>query len=718
MLQVKIDNNKIFLPLKNIWVAYSSEEELKQEFIVRLVNSYGYSLEQLDQDVQIKRHRADIAIWKSIEDKIQNRIPSIIIAIECKAEHIKIKESDYSKGYSFASSINASFFIAVNQKETKVFHVNKKLNINSLEKISDIPKAEILSNEKQLDKYIKEAKAFTHEEFTKILSRCHNIIRNNDKLSPEAAFDEISKILFMKIMFERESTGEMIFSLERFQANKKDDMHSLFNRTKETFESDEIFDHREQIKIKQSSFELIVKELESFNLSDTSDDVKGIAFEKFLGKTFRGELGQFFTPRTIVEYMINILDPQEGELICDPCCGSGGFLIVAFDYVRNKIDESIKNQIDILKQEYFENDYDKYEKYKRFLSEEFNLKNNKGRYYNLAYNCIFGTDANPRMARTAKMNMIMHGDGHGGVHHRDGLLNIDGIFENRFDIILTNPPFGARVDKAIKITEQDKETNISRIDKYTKLYGDKYLDALNQINNNINKSILSLYELGEISNLTEVLFIERCLNLLRPGGRMGIVLPEGILNNAKLQKVRDYVEGRAKIINITSIPQDVFIASGATIKPSLLFFKKFTEEESYIYNNLKKEVTYSVNQTYKSQLSSFNLELKNKDISKDEQKVIKNKQKQLLHQIEEEIKIEIKEKFNYEIPIIEVEKAGVSTTGAAIENELLPVSEEFKQYREKNKLWEEHIVPVQYDIYDGDFKRLTGNSEPQIFYKD
>ena len=110
------------------------------------------------------------------------------------------------------------------------------------------------------------------------------------------------------------------------------------------FAKDDLFEPNDTIKIKQTSFESIVKELEKYNLSTTSDDVKGIAFEKFLGKTFRGELGQFFTPRTIVDFMVELLDPQEGEIICDPCCGSGGFLIRAFEYVREKIEQDIKYQ--------------------------------------------------------------------------------------------------------------------------------------------------------------------------------------------------------------------------------------------------------------------------------------------------------------------------------------------------------------------------------------
>ncbi|MBO9200236.1 MULTISPECIES: N-6 DNA methylase [Niastella] len=609
-MQVEIKGSKIFSPLNGKWLPCSEEEKLKQEFICRLINNYGYDISQLGQDVEIKkRYKADIAIWGTALEKKKNSIPSIIITVECKAEHIKIKESDYTIGYNFASTINANFFIAVNLKETKVFHIQKDNSPKKIEKLIDIPKAEVLLDEKRVERYIKDTKSFTKDEFTKLLTRCHNIIRNNDKLSPEAAFDEISKVLFMKIMFEKNSTEEMIFSKAKFQTDEKnyekvirpklkkdvaildqDYMQYLFDSTKQAFETEGIFDPKDQLKIKRASFELIVEELEAFNLSDTSDDVKGIAFEQFLGKTFRGELGQFFTPRTIVDYMVDILDPKEGELICDPCCGSGGFLITAFDYVRNKIDEDIKVKIKSIKEEYSNPKYDalsqkeqeKVEKNIRLkvdlLNEEFNLKNPKGRYYNLSHNCIYGTDANPRMARTAKMNMIMHGDGHGGVHHHDGLLNVNGIFENRFDIILTNPPFGARVEESLRITEQDRFTDAKKIKGYISRYGDKYETALKQIDSNVGKPILSLFETGKMSSLTEVLFLERCLNLLKPGGRLGIVLPEGVMNNNGLQKIREYVESRAKIINITSIPQDVFISSGATIKPSILFLEKYSDE--------------------------------------------------------------------------------------------------------------------------------------------
>jgi len=613
-MQVEIKNNKIYIPLMDKWVKLTPEQKLKQEFICRLVNVYGYNLKQLGQDVEIKkRYRADIAIWRSEIDRQLHVVPSIIITVECKAEHIRIKESDYSIGYNFASTINANFFIAVNQKESKIFHIQKNLLPKKTEKLSDIPRAEILVDDKKIEKYIRETKSFTREEFTKLLSRCHNIIRNNDKLSPEAAFDEISKVLFMKIMYERNAKEEMIFSKAKFQADEKnyeqiirpnlrnealsfdlDYMQYLFNNTKRTFESDGLFDIKDQIKIKRNSFEMIVEELETFNLSDTSDDVKGIAFEQFLGKTFRGELGQFFTPRTIVDYMVEILDPKENEIICDPCCGSGGFLITAFEYVRNKIDDGIKDEISQIhnkfrKDFYFDLSIEEQNKLDvemqseiDIVMKEFDMSNKSGRYYKLSHDCIFGTDANPRMARTAKMNMIMHGDGHGGVHHHDGLLNINGIFNNRFDIIFTNPPFGARVEESLKITEQDRYSDAKMIAKYTGVYGAEYVEALKQVNDNVGNSVLSLFELSRLSSLTEVIFLDRCLNLLKPGGRMGIVLPEGVMNNGGMQKIREYVQGRAKILNITSIPKDVFISSGATIKPSILFLQKLTDKEKLV----------------------------------------------------------------------------------------------------------------------------------------
>jgi len=309
------------------------------------------------------------------------------------------------------------------------------------------------------------------------------------------------------------------------------------------------------------------------------------------------------------------------------------------------------------------------------------------------------------------MNMIMHGDGHGGVHHNDGLLNVNGIFENRFDVILTNPPFGSRIEKSLRITETDKYNDQERIAKYRQRYGQAYDDALKQITDHMYEPLLNLYETGKMSSLTEVLFIERCLNLLKPGGRMGIVLPEGVLNNTNLQKIRDFVESKAKILLIVSIPQDVFIASGATVKPSLLFFKKFTQKEAQEYENISKKATKTVYDTYSSEMETIEscLNKKGKDAPTKEEKTELRQQLKLQEKIETEIQTQVKIEFNYQVPIAEVEKAGISTTGTVIENELVPLAEEFKKYRQENQLWENAKNKVRYELVNENIQRTITN---------
>lgn len=752
-LEVQIDGNKIYSPIRDKWLVLTPEEQVRQSYICRLVNVYGYDLEQMDEELKVNnshrgqgKARADIVIWKSKDDKKKNK--AAFIVVECKAETVKIRQEDYYQGANYAAWSGASFFVTTNEKETKFFRVDKDSMPKDLDEIIDIPNASIINDQKKVDKLLSQTKAFSRDEFAKLLQKCHNIIRNNDKLSPEAAFDEISKILFMKIRYERNPDEEVLFSLEKFQRDEQQFeknikkhlpaeaqipyMQYLFKATKDEFAEDKLFDSYETIKIKQYSFEQIVKELEKYNLSATSDDVKGIAFEHFLGTTFRGELGQFFTPRTIVDFMVEVLDPQEGETICDPTCGSGGFLIKSFEYVRDKIEKDVENYKKELKAQLFDEKYEKLsekeqleinEKYSNILKKlnsDINVPNKSyskqtdaeknRRISKLSSSCIYGTDANPRMARTSKMNMIMHGDGHGGVHHHDGLINVNGIFENRFDVILTNPPFGARIEKDYKLSETDRFYDEDKLKEYEKRYGDDCIRQIKELNKAIDdgQKILDRFDLGKVSGLTEVLFMERCLKLLKPGGRMGIVLPEGVLNNSNLQKVRDYFESEAKILLITSIPQDVFIASGATIKPSLLFFKRFTAEERKQYADAKNKAAKVVDKEFEPQIKEIGV--KYADDKKTKNKALK--------EIENKKEIEIKEKtkglFNYEIPIVQVEKAGITTTGAKCENELEDVAVEFKNYRDLKGLWAVNKPNISYKINGEELIRITNGVEEVI----
>jgi len=225
--------------------------------------------------------------------------------VECKAQSVKIQRGDYFQGANYASWARAKFFITTNEKETKFFKTGEIVPEGFLDEIIDIPHAKDIGDEKKIADILAKTKVFTRDEFQNLLFSCHNVIRNNDKLSPEMAFDEISKILFMKIRFERKEGKGSIFSREVFEglrnayqkfasAGSLPFYQHLFEQTKEDFIHDEIFEPNDAIKIREQSFLSIVGLLEKYNLSDTSDDVKGIAFEQFLGRTFRGDLGQFF----------------------------------------------------------------------------------------------------------------------------------------------------------------------------------------------------------------------------------------------------------------------------------------------------------------------------------------------------------------------------------------------------------------------------------------
>lgn len=789
-LEVQEKDGKIYCPLKKAWHVSTPEERVRQYYIAILANKYGYSLEQMDQELKVNnskrgqgKARADIVIWKSEQDK--NDKKAAFIVVECKAENVKVRVEDYYQGFNYASWAHAEFFVTTNEKETKYFNVDPAYLPQKLDEVVAIPTAKDVDDAARIEQIKNQTKLFTRDEFTKTLRACHNIIRNNDKLSPEAAFDEISKLLFMKIRFERDNKGMKVFTKQEYldaaQNHEKNvrpglkgtDLYALsymqflFRTTKEFFKDDRLFDDKDEINIRENSFIQILEKLETFNLSDTQDDVKGIAFEEFLGTTFRGELGQFFTPRTIVDFMTEILDPQEGEVICDPTCGSGGFLIKAFEYVREKIEADIRSKKDSLRLSIEGNDYDALPEYKQVkishsidkmqaaLNTELDTGIEGSRMYQLSRNCIYGTDANPRMARTSKMNMIMHGDGHGGVHHHDGLLNVNGIFEERFDVILTNPPFGQNVDRGQLISEADKFTDEEMKKKYKKKYGAAYDEALKQVDDNIGESLLSLYDLGNTSTLTEVLFMERCLRLLKKGGRMGMVLPEGVLNNKNLQAVREYFEGKAKIILICSIPQDVFIAAGATVKPSLVFMRRFTNDEESEYANCKSEALAEVTALHQAEIDKLEATIAKADalteslkddlkkaktklkqakrekknttsveteittIKKEQadnrlnKKTAEKKLKELYKQIDEETKPVVKKKFDYDIPIAKIDDAGITTTGAASEGNQLPqLVDEYSDYRIQNNLWPVLNNEIIYAMNtDGKYCRYIGSQE-------
>lgn len=791
-----------------------------ENFLKKLQEDYRYDKEQIavnvksgDFKVGLGWAKADIVVWKTVEEKENNEPPFIVV--QGKSED-GLRLEDYFEGVEFAQQNNATLFVTTDSKNHSFYKIANEKFISI-----ETPKDNELIDSKKIDSALSHDESFKREQFKKHLFACHNVIRNNDKFSPEMAFDEISKVMFVKIY--REQMDKKGFTFEKYLRlkNNYDEARGgnpdtpyyqdLFSQTKnsERFKKDEIFEENDKLRIREESFSSIIKELESYYLAEIFDDVKGLAFEEFLGTTFRGDLGQFFTPRTVVDFMAEIVDPQESEMIADPCCGSGGFLIKSFDIIKDAITEDIKEKKVRFREQVINENFQnlsekeqteilqKLDKVFAEINKELNPKydgndnrlsfdknNPQSRLFKLSTHCIFGTDAEPRSARTAKMNMIMRGDGHSGVHHHDGLIHVNGMLENHFDIILTNPPFGARISRDLVLSENDLDTNLTKLNKLKSRYDDKYLAEIdyvekytaeqNELKKHIEEakeisssgkenrrgySILELFDTGrkdgEIkSTLTEVVFVERCLDLLKPGGRMGVVLPEGFLNTMDLQNAREYFEGRAKLVLIASIPQDVFIAAGATVKPSLIFLKKFTEAEETEYKRIEAKVTDEVNAKYQPQLDeietefrvlkdkadSFNkslkeskADLKKKDADKEKlkkgiefltgqlktakdnlrkgKKEYENKRAEIENRKKREIVQGIKNEFDYEIPIVQANDAGVTSTGSASGKSDLPkIEEEHRRYRRMraeagDPLWLSEKIEYEYSLENFVFHR-------------
>lgn len=312
------------------------------------------------------------------------------------------------------------------------------------------------------------------------------------------------------------------------------------------------------------------------------------------------------------------------------------------------------------------------------------------RIWKLSNTCIYGTDANDRMARTSKMNMILHGDGHGGVHHHNGFINVNGVFEERFDVTLTNPPFGANVEPSDAVTEEQATVHPDADRRSRHEYGEVYKQAQARVAAAKGKPIASLFELpkrgGDGAKLgkvkTQILFIERCLALLKPGGRMGIVLPEGIFNNPSLAYVREFCEDRARILAVVSLPQETFYSSGASVKASLLFLGKFTEKEQADYDKKRDAARKEIDANYADEIATETARLeasieavkqaKDKDARKQAEAELRDYRRRMDETKTRDARALLKERFDYPIFLYEAEKVGITATGEPDANELYP----------------------------------------------
>lgn len=364
----------------------------------------------------------------------------------------------------------------------------------------------------------------------KRFSEIHNSIYANDGLSPQQALDEMLKIMFIKVVDLKRAESQFFITsdeYEQIRANKENNsflkrITSLFQDTINSFS--DVFEKSDTLKLTPNSIAFAVHKLQSLDFSN-SKDAKGLAFQKFLAGQEKTGRGQFFTPEPVIDFCVNFLQPKPGETIIDPAAGSGGFLFSAYKYL---LDHHKKDKDQIIP-------------------------------------ALYGIDINKTVVRIAKMKFLLESDQPLNIICQNSLGDLDDLglsfdqnLENKFDIVLTNPPFGA----------SGKINNDKILTKYE--LGYKWQgDGKNYFR---TKTL----HLGQVP---EVLFVERCLQLLKEGGRMAIVLPNGHFENSSLEYLRMFIKQKARVLAVVNLPQETFIPFGTGVKTSLLFLRKESKKD-------------------------------------------------------------------------------------------------------------------------------------------
>jgi len=522
------------------------EEQIRAEYWAELIYRYGYEPGRLGVEVTIPdRTPKDAADLVVFHDEARRRPYAVI---ECKPDGISDAEFaqavEQACGNGTWAKLRASYVGVVAGATRRFLDFSEKYGALEREQniVADLP---VQYGRPEDFKYRKGAvldiKPVKREELIAAIKKCHQTLWGGGRLSPPAAFGELCKIIFVKISDEnakRKKGDPYDFQIKTHEPSRKlaDRIKALYDEQKKR--DPDVF--TETIKIDDATLRTIVSHLESISLSKTDLDTKGVAFEKFMDGFFKGDFGQYFTPRPIIHFAVKILNPRNEHYVLDPACGSGGFLLHVLDAVRREAADYYPEH---------ETDPQQAAAYRMH-------------WHDFAMTHLFGIEINEEIARVAKMNMILHDDGHSNVIGADALERMQrineinrGFAKDKFDLILTNPPFGAQVKATERPYLGDYDLGMQT-------------DAKGKRKARRNQK-------------TEILFLERIWHFLKPGtGRAAVVLPDGILTNSSLQYVRDFVLERFQLLAVVSLPQTAFAHYGAGVKASVLFLRKRGDGEA------------------------------------------------------------------------------------------------------------------------------------------
>jgi type I restriction enzyme M protein len=516
------------------------EEKVRAEYWAELIYRYQYPPQRIGVEVTVPdrtpKDSADLVVFQDDERK------SPYTVIECKRDGITDAElkqaTEQAFGNGHAHKFRANYVGVVAGQSRLFFDCSDKFPALERQKnrVADLP---IRYGKPLRIKFRKgdpehDIAPVPKERLIAALSKCHDTIWNGGEFKPDAAFSEMCKLIFVKIADERDTE---IGKPYVFQIVTNEDDKTLGQRIRKLYENHrqrdaEVFN--EEIKVSDSKIATVVAHLESLSLSKTDLDTKGVAFETFQRDYFTGDAGQYFTPRELVEFCVRMMQPTARDRVLDPCCGSGGFLLHALDAVRAEANR--KHQV--------------------------NEPQHWAHWHDFAQRNLYGIEINRDIARVAKMNMIVHDDGHTNVVAGNALKPIRQFVEQNagfkpasFDLVLTNPPFGATAKDADMPTLKDE------------------FELFNKEDAKGRRKPLKQQK-------SEILLLERICQFLKPGtGRAAVVVPDGILTNSSLQSVRDWLLAHFQVLAVVSLPQFAFAHYGASVKASLLFMRKLDEDE-------------------------------------------------------------------------------------------------------------------------------------------
>lgn len=538
------------------------EEKVRQEYEKILHEDYEYAYEQMDIEVYIQRgeknssknkERADIVIYKTTNKNKREQNADILGIVETKKP---TRKEGIKQLMSYMSASSAYWGVWTNGEEIEYVYRHPQTGEIRRDYVYQIPKkGETFEDIGKVSKKNLQPANNLKAVFRRLL----NTLYTNTNISRrEKLGNEMIRLIFCKVWDEKYYPDE----LPKFRVGFEEKPHEVVKRVRQLFEEvkkelvdDGVFDANDEIKLDDKSVAYVVGELEQYSLLKTHKDVVGDAFEVFAESKLVGEKGEFFTPREIVKTAVQIVNPQAGQTIIDPACGSGGFLIYALEHIWASM----------------END----KRYKGLSEVDMSHKKTE-----IAAKTFFGIDKEMDLVKIAKAYMAIIGDGRSGIAQQNTLHTAED-FEGQarqlfvddeenefkqFDVVLSNPPFGNKI-KVLK--EDSKHFELGHV---WKKEDDKFV-MTNQ------------------SRETEpqVLFIERCLQLLKDGGKLAIIIPETYFHAPKVKYVLDYMKKGNNFIALIDLAHNTFRPYN-NAKTVLLILEKGRPQQENILMAVTEEI--------------------------------------------------------------------------------------------------------------------------------